>query len=104
MKRPRRLAALAALYGRVALAGWVAAGLTGLGSATAGVEHADAPTALGEHGASGTDTGSGSAALSDPPLTATPPVLFAAVSPTDPVQNAAKPSVSSEACLRHASI
>jgi hypothetical protein len=84
VKRPRRLAVLAALYGRVALAGWVAAGLTGLGSATAGVEHADAPTALGEHGASGTDTGSGSAALSDPP-------------PPDPVQNAARPAVSSEA-------
>ena len=41
---------------------------------------------------------SGSAALSDPhPQPATPPVLFAAVNPTDPVQNAAKPAVSSEA-------
>jgi len=41
---------------------------------------------------------SGSAALSDPPpQPATPPVLFAAVSPTDPVHDAARPAVSSEA-------
>ena len=43
---------------------------------------------------------SGSAALSDPPpmpQPATPPVLLAAVSPTDPAQNAARPAVSSEA-------
>jgi hypothetical protein len=42
---------------------------------------------------------SGSAALSDPPPMPQPrpPVLFAAVSPTDPVQNAARPAVSSEA-------
>ena len=43
---------------------------------------------------------SGSAALSAPPpmpQPATPPVLFAAASPTDPVQNAARPAVSSEA-------
>jgi hypothetical protein len=38
--------------------------------------------------------------LSDPPplpQPATPPALFAAASPTDPVQNAARPAVSSEA-------
>jgi hypothetical protein len=42
---------------------------------------------------------SGSAALSDPPPMPQPrpPVLFAAVSPTDPAQTAAKPAVSSEA-------
>ena len=46
------------------------------------------------------DTGSGNAALSDPPpmpQPATLPVQFAAVSPTDPVQNAARPALSSEA-------
>ena len=118
MKSSRRLAALAALCGTVALAGGVAAGLTGLGSpikstgapievsratsATAGAERIDAPqaTALGEDGVSVANTGSGSAALSDaPPMPrpAAPPVLFAAVSPTDPVQNAARPAISSEA-------
>ncbi|MGC2080269.1 MAG: peptidase M15 [Xanthobacteraceae bacterium] len=146
MKRLRRLAVLAALYGTVALASWVAAGLAGLGSlgiegggapietvgraksATARAQHIDAPraTALGEHGVSVAvvvsgsdassdperneakeaagavkvaDTGSGSAALSDPPpmpQPATPPALFAAASPTLPVQNAARPAVSSE--------
>ena len=68
MKNPRRLAALAALCGTVALAGWVAAGLAGLGSpsiestgatievsratsATDRAEHVDAPqaTARAEH-------------------------------------------------------
>ena len=119
MKRPRRLAVLAALCGTVALAGWVGAGLAGLGSlgiestgapievsraasATARADHVDASraTALGEHGVSVADIASGNAALSDPPpmpQPATPPVLFAAVSPTDPVQNAARPAVSSEA-------
>jgi hypothetical protein len=118
VKNPRRVAALAALCGTVALAGWVAAGLAGLGSpriestgapiefsratsATARAEHVDAPqpTALGEDGVSVADMASDSAALSDPPpmpRTAGVPVLFAAVSPTDPVQNAAKPTVSSE--------
>ncbi len=46
------------------------------------------------------DTGSARAALSDPPpmpLPTTPPVQFAAVSPTDSVQNATGPSVNSEA-------
>ncbi|MFZ2091641.1 MAG: hypothetical protein WAU99_07890 [Pseudolabrys sp.] len=119
MKNPRRLAALAALCGTVALAGWVAARLSGLGSpgiestgalieisratsATARGEHVDTPqaTALGEDGVSVADMGSGSAALSDPrpmPRPAAVPVLFAAVSPTDPVQNAARPAVNSEA-------
>jgi hypothetical protein len=160
VKRLRRLAVLAALCGTVALAGWVGAGLAGLGSlgvestgapikvtsATARAEHIDA-TALDEHGVSVADIASGGAALSDPPpmpqpaavpvaiaslstpdperneakeaagsvevadrgsgnaalsnspptlQPATPPVLFAAVSPT-PVQNAARPAVSSEA-------
>ena len=96
MKNPRRLAALAALCGTVALAGWVAAGLASLGSpgiestgapievsratsATARAEHVDAPqaTAPGEDGVSVADMASGSAALSDPPpmpRPATPPV------------------------------
>ena len=116
MKNPRRLAVLAALCGTVVLAGWVAAGLGSPGiestrapievsratSATARAEHVDAPqaTALGEDGVSVADMGRGSAASSDPPpmpRPATPPVLFAAVSPTDPVQNTARPAVSSEA-------
>ena len=166
MKSPRRLAVLAALCGTVALAGWVAAGLAGLGSL--GIESAERRSrSVGQHlrppapststhpkqqhwarmvsplpiwraaaplcptllrcrsppryranaslstpdpvrnevkEAAGSvevaDTGSGSAALSDPPpmpRPAAPPVLFAAVSPTDPVQNAARPAVSSEA-------
>ena len=111
----RRLAVLAALCGTVALAGWVAAGLAGLGSPgiestgapievsrATGAEHVDAPqaTALRKDGVSVADMASGSAALSDPrpmPGPAAPPVLFAAVSPTDPVQNTARPAVSSEA-------
>jgi hypothetical protein len=120
VKSSRRLAALAAaLCGTVALAGWVAAGLADLGSpgiestgapievsratsTTARTEHVDAPQATtpGEDGVSVADMASGSAALSDPPpmpQPAMPPVLFAAVSPTDPVRNAAGPAVSSEA-------
>jgi hypothetical protein len=119
VKGPRRLAVIAALCGAVALAGWVGAGLAGLGSlgiestgapievsrptsATARVEHVDSPraTAPGEHDVSVADIASGSAALSDaPPMPqpAKPPVLFAAVSPTDPMQNAARPAVSSDA-------
>jgi hypothetical protein len=103
---------LAALCGTIALAGWVGAGLVGLGSlgtentgarvefsqaatAIARAEHADAPRAT----VSGPDIASGSAALSDLPPTrpATPPALFAAVSPADPVQDAAKPAISSKA-------
>jgi hypothetical protein len=112
VRRPRGLAVLAALCGTVALAGSIGVVPAGLGllgiendgapikvsratSATAGAEHVDAlrATALDEHAR-------GSAALSDPPpmpQPVTPPVLFAAVSPTDPVQNAAKPAVNSEA-------
>jgi hypothetical protein len=112
VKNPRRLAALAALCGTVALAGWVAAGLAGLGSpdiestgapievsratsATALAEHVDAPqaTALGEDGVSVADIGSGSAALSDPrpiPRPTTPPAPNASVSTPDPVRNEAK--------------
>ena len=116
VKSSRRLAVLAALCGTVVLAGWVAAGLGSPGiestrapievsratSATARAEHVDAPqaTALGEDSVSVADMGSGSAASSDPPAMqrpATPPVLFAAVGPTDPVQSAARPAVSSEA-------
>jgi len=111
---PRQLAVFA-VCGTVALAGWVGSGLTGLGSlgiergapievasATARAEHADAPRAiaLGEHGVSVADIANGDVALPHPPAMpqpATPPVLFAAVSPTDPVQNAARPAVSSEA-------
>src|SRR5215471_15799944 len=113
---PRRLVVLAALCGTVALAGWVGAEVTGLDSlgiegtgaplevtsVTARAEHVDAPraTALGEHGVSVADIANGGAALPDPPQVrqpATPPLLFAAVSPTDPVQNAARPAASSEA-------
>jgi hypothetical protein len=120
VKRPRRLAVLAALCGTFAFAGWVGARLAGLGSlgiesagapigvsraisATARAEHVDAPPATaarGERGVSVADIASGGAALSDPPpmrQPAAPPVQVAAVSPTDPVQNAARPSPSSEA-------
>src|SRR3974390_3432107 len=97
----------------VALAGWVGAGLAGLGSlgvestgapigisratsATSHTEHVDAPraTAPGKRGVSVADIASGSAALSAPPAMpqpATRSVQFAVVSPIDPVQNAARP-------------
>ena len=113
MQRPRLLVVLAALCGTVTLAVWVEAGRAGLGmlgierarapiehsratSETARAEHVDAPraTALGEHGVSISDIANSSAALSDPPSMpqpAAPPALFAAVSPTDPVQNAGRP-------------
>ena len=116
MKSPRRLAALAALCGTVALAGRVA-GLAGLGSpgiestgapievsratsATARAEHVDAPqaTALGEDGVSVADMGSGSAALSDPrpmPRPTTPPAPIASLSTPDPVRNEAKEAAGS---------
>jgi hypothetical protein len=163
VKRPRRLAVLAALYGTGAFAAWVGVELAGLGSlgiertaapievsratsAAARAEHVDAPraTSLAEHGVSVADTVSGSTGLSNPPpmrraaavpvATASlsmldpkeneaketagsvkvadrgsdsadpppmpqpkPPVLLAAASPTDSVQNAARPAVSSEA-------
>jgi hypothetical protein len=118
MKISRRLAVLAALCGTVALAGWVAAGLAdshslgteGIGTlrevsrttaATVRAEHVDAPraTALSEHDVSVPDMASGSTI---PRLTALR-VLPVAVSPTDPVQNAAKPALGSaapdDACL-----
>jgi hypothetical protein len=116
---PRRLAVLAALCGTVVLACGVAVGLAGLGSpgtksteapievsratsATAGAEHVDAPqaTALGEDGVCVAEMASGSAALPDPRPMSRPAALttlFAAMSPTDPVQNAAKPAISPEA-------
>ena len=120
MKRPRRLAVIAVLCGAVALAGWIWTGLAGFGalgfasteapiavspatSAIARVEHVDVPraTALGEHDVSVADIARGNAALSDPPppmpQPATPPVLVAAANPTDAVQNAVRPAVSSEA-------
>ena len=118
MQRPRLLIVLAALCGTVALAAWVEAGRAGLGmlgierarapiehsratSETARAEHVDAPraTALGEHGVSISDIANSSAALSDPPSMpqpAAPPALFAAVSPTDPVQNVARAVISSD--------
>src|SRR5262249_49977938 len=111
-----RLAAIAALCATTALA----AGPAGLGSpdggqgavaptevdrtasATPQAEHVDASraTAPGEDGVSVSDKAGASAALSDPPPRPSPtaaPALFAAVSPTDPVQDPAGPSVSSEA-------
>jgi hypothetical protein len=119
MKSPRRLAVLATLCGTILVVGGIAAWLAALGppniksteapievsratSATAGAEHVDAPqaTALGEDGVCVADIASGSAALPDShPMsrTAAPTVLLAAVSPTDPVPNAAGPAISSEA-------
>src|SRR5271166_4307556 len=122
--RPRRLS-VAAVCGMVVVAGWVAAGLGGLGSpgientgapiedsratsVTAHAEHVDAlqTTAMGEDGVSVADMGSGGAALPGPRPMRRPaalPGLFAAVSPAEPVQNDAKPAVSSfearDACL-----
>ncbi|MGB8185032.1 MAG: hypothetical protein WCF37_08395, partial [Pseudolabrys sp.] len=112
MKISRRLAVLAPLCGTVALAGWVAAELAGLGSsgiesgrvpievsratsATARAGHVDAPqaNAPGEDSVSVADMASGSAALSDPPpmlRPATPPVRIASLSTPDPVRNEAK--------------
>jgi len=100
------------LYGTVAFAGWVGAGLAGLRSlgiestgapskasratsATARAEHVDAPraTALGEHGVSVADIANGSAALSDPPPTPRPaavPAVIASLSTLDPERNEAK--------------
>ena len=121
MKSPRRLAVLAALCGTVVLAGWVAAGLAGLGSpgientgapiedsratsVTARAEHVDAPQAtalgedgvsvLGEDGVSVAHMGSGGAALPDArPMP--PPVRIASLSAPDPVPNEAKEAASS---------
>jgi hypothetical protein len=117
VKSSRRLAALAALCGTVALAGWVAAGRAGLRlpgtestgapievsratSATARAEQVEAPQAiaLGEDGVSAADMASGGAALSDPPpmpRSATPPAPVASVSTPDPARNKAKEAAGS---------
>jgi hypothetical protein len=115
VKNLRRLAALAALCGTVALTGWVAAGLAGLcwpatestgapvdraTSATARAEHVDTPqaAALGEDGVSVADTGSGSSALSDPPpmpRPAAPSVQIASFGAPDLVQSDAKETTGS---------
>jgi hypothetical protein len=108
VKSPRRLAVLAALCGTVVLVGWVAAGLTGLGSpgtestgapievsratsATARAEHVDAPQARAP-----SKDGAGSAsALSAPrpmPRPTTPSVRTASLSTPDPVRSEAKGS------------
>ena len=108
----RRLAVLAALWGTGALAGWVGAGLAGLGSlgiestgapievsratsTSARPEDVDAPraTALGEHGVSVADIASGSAASSDPspmPQPAAVPVAITSLSTLAPERNETK--------------
>jgi hypothetical protein len=111
VKSPRRLAVLAALCGTVVLVGWVAAGLTGLGSpgtestgapievsratsATARAEHVDAPQAR----ALSKDGAGSASALSDPrpmPGPATPPVRTASLSTPDPVRSEAKKATGS---------
>ena len=107
MKNPRRLAALAALCGTVALAGWVAAELAGLGSS--GIESSadrsqsgnicDRPrrarrrtpgNAPGEDSVPVADMASGSAALSDPPPMLRPATPPASLSTPDPVRNEVK--------------
>jgi hypothetical protein len=120
VKRQRRLAVfaafyglavLAALYGTVAVASWVAAGLTDLGSlgvegtgapnvsraksAGARAEPADAPRAiaLGERSVSFADIATDNAALSDPPPMLRPtavPVAIASLSKPDSERNEAK--------------
>ena len=70
-------------------------------SATARAEHVNAfqSNVLGKDGSSVADRASRSAAMPDarPSRPAAPPVLFATVNPADPIQNAARPDVSSEA-------
>jgi hypothetical protein len=117
VKSQRQLAVLAALGGTVALAGWVAAGLAGLGSlviestgasievsratsATARAEQVDASqaTALGGDSVSVADTGRGGATLSDPPPMPRPaavPVGIASLSTPDPERNQAKEATGS---------
>jgi hypothetical protein len=113
MKSLRRLAVLAALCGTVVVAGWVAAGLAGLGSpgiensgapiedsratSVARSEHVDAPQATALDGVPIADMGSGATALPDPrpmPPPAMPPVLIASLSTPDPVQNEVKQGAS----------
>jgi hypothetical protein len=124
VKSWRRLALLTASCGTAVLAGWVAAGLAGLGSfgiestgaaievspatsTTIHAEHVDVPQATvpGEDSISVAAMGSGST-TSDPtptPRLAAVPVLLASASPTDPVQTAARPAAGSfeplDACL-----
>ena len=116
MKSPRGLAALAALCGAVVLAGWVAAGLAGLGSpdiestgalidatratsAIARAEHVDAPqaAAVRKDDVSVTDTGTGSALSDSRPLLrrAPPSVKIASFSTPDPVRSEAKEATGS---------
>ncbi len=118
MKRPRPFAGLAALYGTLAFAGWIGAGLAGLGwlgirgagapievnraISTARAEHVDAhrATALSKHGVFVPYIASRLSVFSDlPPMPrpSAPPMLFAAVNPADPVQKGAKPAGSSKA-------
>jgi hypothetical protein len=116
VKKLQRLAVLAALYGTVALASCVVAGLAGLGSlgiestgapkvsratsAAARAEHADVPRAAapGEHGASVAGIASGGAALSDPPpmpRPATVPAAIVSLRTPDPRQNEVKEAAAS---------
>jgi hypothetical protein len=122
VKRQRRLAVFAALYGlavltalygTVAVASWVAAGLTGLGSldvegtgapkvsratsAGARAEPADASraTALGERGIFFSDIASDNAALSDPPRMPRPAAVPAAIASLNTERNEAKEAAGS---------
>jgi hypothetical protein len=119
VKTSQRLAVFAVLGGVVTLATCVAVGFADLGpldigstgipiegnrttSAVASAEHVDAPraTALSERDVSVPDMASNGASPSDPrpmPELAALPVPSEAAGPTDPVQNADKPPVSSEA-------
>jgi hypothetical protein len=119
VKSPRRLAASAAVCGTVVLAGWVAAGLAGLGppaientaapiedsratSVAARGEHIDAPqtAALAEDAVAVADVGSSGTALPDPrplPPPATPPVRIASAGTPDPVQSEARQAATSVA-------
>jgi hypothetical protein len=109
VKRQRRVVVSAALGGTVAVAAWVACGPAGLGSltiestetpievirittATVSAEPVDIPdaTTLDERSASVADTGSGSAALSEPRQMAgpaTPPIPIASLRTPDPARN-----------------
>jgi hypothetical protein len=119
VKSPRGLVLVVSLCGAAVLGGWVAVGLAGLGStdtdsagapidasratSIAGADNVDAPQAseATKTAAAVKVAGTGiSVASPDPrqtPPPATQPAQLAAVSPTDPFQNAAKPAVSSDA-------
>jgi hypothetical protein len=111
VKRLRRLALFAALYGTVALASWVVAGLAGLGSLgiestgapkvsratslTTPAEPADAPRAAPSQRGG---IASGSAALSDHPPMPRPaavPVAIAPLRTPDPQRNEVKEAAAS---------